>query len=76
MRLLIPIFYGVTRQVLSDLCVYQSTISITIQPRVKLELIVENGPQEVNMADWTGSLALELVRAHRTSRSQLSFPYH
>ena len=30
MRLLIPIFYGVTRQVLSDLCMYQPAISIII----------------------------------------------
>ncbi|KAF8265237.1 cytochrome P450 [Lactarius quietus] len=44
MRYLIPIFYGVTRQL-----------------RDKLESIVENGPQEVNMAEWTGRLALELI---------------
>jgi hypothetical protein len=40
-------------------CVNQRTQSS--QLRDKLELMVENGPQEVNMADWNGRLALELL---------------
>ncbi|KAF8267906.1 cytochrome P450 [Lactarius quietus] len=44
MRNLIPIFYGVSRQL-----------------RDKLDSIVETGPQEINIADWTARLALELI---------------
>ncbi|KAI9442317.1 cytochrome P450 [Lactarius indigo] len=34
---------------------------VTRQLRHKLGSIVENGPQEINVADWTGRIGLELV---------------
>jgi hypothetical protein len=45
----------------SQTCACVNQRSQLSQLRDKLELIVENGPQEVNMADWTGRLALELI---------------
>ncbi|KAH9056545.1 cytochrome P450 [Lactarius vividus] len=34
---------------------------VTRQLRDKLRSIVENGPQEINVADWTGRIGLELI---------------
>ncbi|KAH8986066.1 cytochrome P450 [Lactarius hatsudake] len=48
MRHMTPIFHRITNQVLFQL-------------RENLLSIVSNGPQEINVADWMGKLALELI---------------
>ncbi|KAI9443764.1 cytochrome P450 [Lactarius psammicola] len=48
MRYMTPIFHRVTNQVLAEL-------------RENLQAIVSNGPEEINVADWMGRLALELI---------------
>ena len=62
MRHMIPIFHKVTRQVpFRSLYSRVSYVSQISQLRENLCLVVSNDPQEINIADWMGNLALELI---------------
>src|ERR1700761_8805055 len=60
MRYMTPIFHRVARKVLSNLACTKLW-SQSSQLRGNLESIVSDSPQEINIADWMGRFALELI---------------
>jgi cytochrome P450 len=62
MRYMIPIFHEVTRQVRPRAHICGTVVKQTLgQLRENIESMVSSGPQEIDIADWMGKLALELI---------------
>jgi cytochrome P450 len=62
MRSMIPIFHEVTRQVRPRAHICGTVVKQALrQLRENIESMVSSGPQEIDIADWMGKLALELI---------------